>query len=562
MSNAWDKTVDFLVVGSGAGGMLGSTFAAMNRQETLVIEKSDLWGGTSATSGGAIWVPNSPVAIAQGFQDSPEEAFKYIRALSADHVPDSLISAYVQYSPDMLQWVHDNTPVRFASIPYTDYHAELPGGKEGYRTHLATEFDGRLLGEDVQTLRPASPAASLLGKIAWKFTETTTLLYRPKGWWITAAKMFLRYYGDIPQRLRSKKDRFLTLGNCLMGGLRYAHKKAGGQLWLNTRMLELIYENGRVTGAKVLKDGKELRIGARKGVLLSTGGFERNPSMRAEHLKGSPEPVRSGSQINNTGDSIVAGKAIGASVASLDSAWWGPVWSIPGEDRGRLATIERALPHCIIVDQNGHRFLNEAASYHITGGHMREHNLKTGAAYPCWFIFDANYRWKYPTGPLLPMIPDWAHPSNVQASFKKADSVVELAAKIGMSAAALKGTVDRFNRFALQGKDEDFGRGDASYDKFYGDPRMQPNPSLGQIVKAPFYAMPIYPGDIGSNGGLVINEHGQVMSESGAPIPGLYAAGNTTASVMGRSYPGAGATLGPAMTFGYLAARHAAGVNA
>ncbi len=562
MSIAWDKTVDFLVVGSGAGGMLGSTFAALNRQETLVIEKSDLWGGTSATSGGGIWIPNSPVAIAQGFQDSHEEAFKYIRALSADHVPDSLINAYVQYSPDMLQWVHDNTPVRFASIPYTDYHAELPGGKEGYRTHLAMEFDGKLLGEDVQTLRPASPAASLLGKIGWKFTETTALLYRPKGWWITAAKMLLRYYGDIPQRLRSKKDRFLTLGNCLMGGLRYAHKNAGGELWLNTKMLELVYENGRVTGAKVLKDGKELRIGARKGVLLSTGGFERNPAMRAENLKGSPEAVRSGSQINNTGDSIIAGQAIGAAIANMDSAWWGPVWSIPGEDRGRLATIERALPHSIIVDQNGHRFLNEAASYHIVGGQIREHNLKTGAAYPTYFIFDANYRWKYPTGPLLPMIPDWAHPSNVQASFKKADSIVELAAKLGMSAATLKGTVDRFNKFAAQGKDEDFGRGDASYDKFYGDPRMQPNPSLGQLVKAPFYAMPLYPGDIGSNGGLVINENGQVMSESGEPIPGLYAAGNTTASVMGKSYPGAGATLGPAMTFGYLAARHAAGINA
>ena len=172
MSSVWDKSVDFLVVGSGAGGLLGATFAAVNHQETLVIEKSHLWGGTSATSGGAVWIPNSPVAIAAGAQDSPEDAFKYIRALTADNVPDSQVNAYVEHSPRMLQWVHENTPVRFISIPYTDYHAELPGGREGYRTHLPLEFDGKLLGEDVQTLRPASPAASLLGRVNWKFTET------------------------------------------------------------------------------------------------------------------------------------------------------------------------------------------------------------------------------------------------------------------------------------------------------------------------------------------------------------------------------------------------------
>jgi 3-oxosteroid 1-dehydrogenase len=558
----WDESVDILVVGSGAGALTAALRAALSGASVLVIEKSDLWGGSSATSGGGIWIPDSHLAQQAGITDSIDAAFSYVRALSADNVPDTNISAFVQSAARMLRWLEDNTPVRYLSIPYTDYHAELPGGKaEGFRTHLPKPMDGRLLGDAVQTLRPASPAASLFGRINWDFTETNLLLHRPKGWSRTLLKMLARYYLDFGQRLRSSKDRYLTLGNALIGGLRIATDRAGVAIWLNAPLTELVRENGAVTGAIVSRNGNGVRVAAKRAVILAAGGFEQNPQMRKQYLKVA-DPVLSGGQVNNTGDAIRVAMEIGAATMNMDSVWWAPVFSLPGEDRGRLSTIERALPGGIIVNQAGQRFMNEAASYHLAGMRMSEADAPGRGTNPSFMIFDATFRHRYPVGPLLPLLPDWLQARKVRSVMTKAPTIVGLAAKIGVPADTLEKTVRIFNELARRGEDPEFHRGEAAYDRFYGDPRATPNPCLAPIETPPFYAFPIHPGDIGTNGGLATDEHARVLDSNGAVIAGLYAVGNTAASVMGRSYPGAGSTLGPAMTFGYLAAGHATGANA
>ncbi|QKS01434.1 FAD-dependent oxidoreductase [Sphingomonas sp. CL5.1] len=558
----WDKEVDVLVVGSGAGGLLSALVAADAHADVLVIEKEPLWGGTSATSGAGIWIPASDQAAAVGFHDKVEDAFAYVRALSADNVPDANIRAYVSNAAPMLRWLTQHTPIEYHAFPYPDYHAENPGGSPtGYRTHMPLPIDGRQLGRDVETLRFASPAASLFGYLNWHFDETYMLLFRAKGWQMHLAKSLARYWFDLPFRLRSRKDRRLTLGNALLGGLRIALNRQNVPVWLETPMRELVEKDGRIAGVVVEHRGRPMRIGARRGVVLAAGGFDKNQAMRDAYAPSYPRALYSGGTSGNTGDSIRAGMAVGAATMNMQSAWAAPVFYVPGEDRGRLCTIERALPGCIMVNQSGARYLNEAASYHIVGQQMAARQREHRDADPSWMIFDHDFRHKYPMGPLLPLVPDALQSRGVRKILRKGRTIEELAAKIGADAATLAATVARFNAGAVKGEDPDFHRGEAAYDKMYGDPRVTPNPSLAPMVKGPFYAMPIHPGDIGTNGGLVTDERARVIDGAGKPIAGLYAVGNNAASAMGESYPGAGVTIGPALTFGYLAARDLTGTN-
>ncbi|MBS0474255.1 MAG: FAD-dependent oxidoreductase [Proteobacteria bacterium] len=559
---SWNKEVDVVVVGSGAGGLLAALVAARNHAQVLVVEKDRQWGGTSATSGGGIWIPGSDQAKAAGFEDDLDDAFKYVRALSADNVPDDLIRAYVDNAAPMLRWVTANTEIVYTAQPYPDYHAENPGGSAtGFRTHLPEMFDGTLLGADLKTQRFPSPAASLFGYLNWTFTETYQILYRGKGWLTGLARNLAKYWFDWPLRFTSRKDRRLTLGNALTGGLRVALNEAGVPVWLRTPMQELVSENGAVVGLVVLRDGKPYRIRARKGVVLATGGFDKNQQMRETHAPLYRNASLSGGVTSNTGDGIVTGQAVGAGTRNMHSAWAAPVFYLPGEDRGRLVTIERALPGCIMVNQKGRRYLNEAASYHIVGQQMAQQHRDHGDASPSWMVFDHRYRHSFPMGPLLPLVPDWMQSGAVKQVLKKGRTIEELAEAMGVDPATLALTVARFNQGAVKGEDPEFHRGEAAYDKMYGDYRHQPNPCLRPLSEGPFYAMPIYPGDIGTNGGLTTNARAQVVAEDGKPIKGLYAVGNTTASAMGESYPGAGVTIGPAMTFGYIAARELTGAN-
>jgi 3-oxosteroid 1-dehydrogenase len=562
MTSNWDKEVDVVVVGSGAGGMLSALVAAKNRAEVLIVEKDRRWGGTSATSGGGIWIPGSDQARAAGFEDNLDDAFRYLRALSAPNVPDANIRAYVDNGANMLRWVTANTRVVYTAQPYPDYHAENPGGSvTGYRTHLPEMFDGTLLGADLKTQRFPSPAASLFGYLNWTFAETYQLLYRGKGWATGLARNMAKYWFDWPFRFSSRKDRRLTLGNALTGGLRLALNEAGVPLWLSTPMRELVREEGRVVGLVVERNGKPFRIRARKGVVLAAGGFDKNQAMRTANAPLYSSAQLSGGVTSNTGDSIVAGQAVGAATMNMHSAWAAPVFYVPGEDRGRLVTIERALPGCIMVSQSGTRYLNEAASYHIVGQQMARRHAEHGDASPSWMVFDARYRHDFPMGPLLPLVPDWLQSSGVRKIMKKGRTIAELAKAMGVDPAQLDQTIGRFNASAAKGEDPEFHRGEAAYDKMYGDYRHQPNPCLRPLTEAPFYAMPIYPGDIGTNGGLSTNARAQVVDGEGNAIAGLYAVGNNAASAMGESYPGAGVTIGPAMTFGYIAARDMTGAN-
>jgi 3-oxosteroid 1-dehydrogenase len=556
-SQQWDETFDLVVVGSGAGGMTAALVAAANKAKVVIIEKSELFGGTSATSGGTIWVPATHLAEAAGQQDTVEEGFQYIRALSAPNVTDERIRAFTRTGREMVRWLEDNSEVRFRAVPYTDYHAEVQGGKMGFRTHDPVPLDGRRLGDDLARMRAPSPATIFLNRISWVVEETHPLLFRPKGWWKTLLRVLWRYYGDVGQRLRSSRDRFLTLGNALVGRFKLSLDARGVPLWMKTTLVDLVAENGKVTGVIVERDGRTLRLQARQGVVLAAGGFERNAEMRTAYLKGSDNPGWSGSQVNNTGDGIRLGQKLGAKLINMHSAWWAPSIKIPGEDRARMVTFERALPGSIVVNQAGRRYQNEAASYHICGQGMIDANTPDAGTIPSWMIFDSKYRHKFPVGPILPMVPDFLLPSNVRSILYKANTWAELAAKIGVPASALTETVEKFNAGAHRGKDPEFGRGDAAYDRYYGDHAQQPNPNLRALTEGPFYAVPLWPGDIGTNGGVDTNEFAQVLNTDDRPIPGLYAVGNMAATVMGYCYPGAGGTLGPAMTFGYIAARHA-----
>jgi 3-oxosteroid 1-dehydrogenase len=558
----WDKEVDILVVGSGAGGLLSALVASEHHADVLVIEKESEWGGTSATSGGGIWIPASDQAREAGFEDSVDDAFKYVRALSKDNVPDANIRAFVTQAAPMLRWMGEKTDIIYCAFPYPDYHAENPGGSPtGYRTHMPLPMDGKILGKDVETLRFASPAASLFGYLNWHFDETYIMLFRAPGWWWHLTKSLARYWFDLPFRFKSRKDRRLTLGNALVGGIRMALNKRKVPIWLNSPMQELIEEKGAVTGAVISHEGKTVRIRARKGVILAAGGFDKSAAMRMDNAPLYQNTVYSGGTTGNTGDSIRAGVDVGAETMNMQSAWAAPVFYVPGEDRGRLCTIERALPGCLMVNQKGERYLNEAASYHIVGQQMAKREAEHKDASPSWFVFDHEYRHKYPVGPLMPIMPDWFQRGEVQDILKKGRTLGELAQEIGVEADTLSATIQRYNDGAAKGEDPDFHRGEAAYDKMYGDPRVTPNPCLRPLSKGPFYAMPIYPGDIGTNGGLLTDDRARVVGTNGKPIAGLYAIGNNAASTMGESYPGAGVTIGPALTFGYIAARDALGVN-
>ncbi|WP_174291089.1 FAD-binding protein [Sphingomonas bacterium] len=555
----FDKEVDLLVVGSGAGALVAALRASRAGADVLVVEKGAMWGGTSATSGGGIWIPGSHLAAAAGHADDLDDAFGYVRALTADNVADDQIHAFVDNGHRMIAWIEREADIAYAALPYPDYYPDVAGSREGFRTHLIPgAFDARKMNRAAfDTMQRASPASSLWGRINWVLAETYVALFRPKGWWKTIGKAFAGYWLDLPQRLRSPRDRRLTLGTALLGLLRNALDKTGTPLWLNSPFVSLIEEGSRIDGAVVRHEGRDLRIGARKGVILAAGGFERNAALRAEHLRVAHDPFASGSQVNNSGDALVAARATGAAVRNMDSAWWAPIFRIPGEDRSRLSTFERALPYSLIVDRTGRRYANEALSYHRFGETMQQ----VADADPSWMIFDARYRARYPAGPVIPNIPDALLSKGARQVLVKAATIAELAAGTKLDPATLAATIDRFNTMARTGTDEDFGRGQSAYDQLYGDPRVGPNPTLGPVEKAPFYAIPLHLGDIGTNGGLVTDGRARVLREDGSTIEGLYAVGNVAGSVMGYSYPGAGATLGPAMTFGFIAAADACRIN-
>jgi len=548
--------VDVLVVGSGAGGLTAAITAHEHGANVLVVEKSDSIGGTSATSGGGIWIPCNHLMAGAGQSDTPEAAKTYLKAIIGKDVSEDRIDTYVAESPKMLQFMETKAGVKYITTPYADYFPDKPGGKDGWRTLDPVPMNAAKLGKAFANLREPH-FQTKFGGFTITIPEAQKIITRQKGWQMIIVKQMLAYRLDIPMRMKTKKHRRLTGGNALVGMCLKNVMDRNIPIWREAGMTSLIETDGKVTGAVIERDGKTVKVSARQGVVLAAGGFESDPEMRAKYLATPTDTKWSGTPGTNKGDAHRAVKAVGAKLTLMDGAWWGPSVRVPGEDRARILFAERALPGIYIVNGKGERYLNEGASYDVVGRQMQKHPEDS------WIVFDRRAREKYAVGPLFPtqVYPDKKWSEGVQAIVKKSDTIAGLAERIGVNPKGLQNTVERVAKFSESGVDEDFAKGGNAYDRYYGDPTIKPNPCLAPLAKAPFYAFQIYPGDIGTKGGIDVDVNARALNTQGKPIDGLYAIGNCSSSVMGHSYPGAGSTLGPAMTFGYLAAKHAMGVN-
>ena len=543
---------DVVVVGSGGAGMTAALAAAHRGLSVVVVEKTDWFGGSTARSGGGIWVPGNEVLRQAGVRDSPEQARAYLAYVAGDCVPAERRQALLAYGPEMLAFVRASTPVDFAWVPnYSDYYPEAPGGLAQGRSVEPRPLDGRVLGGELARLSP--PYLPAPDGVTITQAEYRWLSLGPRH-----PRAVLATVTVIARAARTRLlgQRMLTLGQALAAGLRAGLMATDVPVWLGTPMTGLHLEDGRVTGVRVIRDGRATLVRAARGVVLAAGGFERNEQMRARYQRPPIGVDWTTGAVGNTGDAIAAGEAAGGALDLMDDAWWGPAIPLPGGPFFCLA--ERSLPGCILINGAGQRFVNESAPYVDAVHAMYDGHSPAVPHIPAWLIADQRYRDRYVFAGLPPRRPlprRWYQSGVVH----RAPGLSELAGQIGVDAEAMAKTVARFNEFAEAGRDEDFGRGDSAYDRYYGDPRRRPNPCLAPLHRPPFYAVKIVPGDLGTKGGLRTDERARVLRDDGTAIAGLYAAGNASAAVMGHSYAGAGATIGPAMTFGYIAALDLAG---
>ena len=546
-----DAVHDVVVVGAGGAGMAAALAAASQGLDTLLIEKSGYFGGSTARSGGGVWIPGNYALRDAGEADDLArelaDSKRYLDAIVGDVVPKVRRDTFIDRGPEVMDFLRAHTPVRFSWVPeYSDYLPESPGGRSRGRSVEPVPMDARFLGEELGRLHPpyTKAPANLIVTQA-DFRKISLGLRTVKGP-LTMLRVVL---SRVVSSLRGRK--MFAMGNALVIGLRQGLIEAGVPVEYDTELVDLVVEDGRVTGVRVLHDGVQRVVRANAGVILGSGGFEKNLELRERYQ---PKPTSidwTTGAPSNTGGGHLAGMDAGAEVALMDDAWWGPTIPLP---RGPwFALAERNLPGSIIVNSAGRRFMNEALPY-VEAVHEIYRGEQTGVPHvPAWMIIDQRYRNRYLFAGLSPRQPfpgRWYE----FGTLKKADTLEALAVEIGVPAEGLRETVERFNGFARTGVDEDFHRGESAYDKYYSDPTVKPNPSLHAIDQGPFYAVKIVPGDLGTKGGLVTDERARVLRPDGSVIAGLYAAGNVSAAVMGHTYAGPGATIGPALVFGYLAA--------
>ena len=549
------ETYDVVVVGAGAAGLSAAITAAAQGLSTVIIEKSPYWGGSTSRSGGGVWIPNNSVLERDGVDDTPERAREYVKAIIGEHAREDRIDAYIDRGPEALEFLMKHAPLDLEWVKgYSDYYPEAPGGRLGGRSVEPRPFDARALGDDLDTLHPQytkAPLNMVVLQSDYRWLNTGMRHWRGP---LRMAKVGGRFFWA-----RSRGKKLIAMGAALAAELLLGVRQAGVPLRLNTGLVDLLTDDGRVVGVTAESDGRRFDIRAERGVILACGGFERNAEMRRKYQR---EPIGSDwttGAPSNTGDGINASLKIGAAVSLMDDAWWGPTIPLP---RGPwFALSERSVPGTFIVNMRGERFMNESLPYveavhQMYGG---EFGLGDGPGenVPSWLIFDQTCRNRYlfaGVNARQPLPKKWFESGVVV----KADTITELADKIGVPAGSLNATTERFNGFAKNGVDADFHRGESGYDHYYGDITNKPNPSLGPVRKAPFYAVKMVPGDLGTKGGIETDATGRALRPDGSVIEGLYAAGNTSAPVMGHTYAGPGATIGPALVFGYLAALDAA----
>jgi 3-oxosteroid 1-dehydrogenase len=555
-STDFDREVDVLIVGSGAAGLVAALTAADAGLSTLVIEKSTYFGGSSARSGGGAWVPNAPVLVREGQRDDPQQIIEYLETLAGDRVSRERIERYVEAGPQVMSFLEGQSKYLadgfFWIQGYSDYHPELGGNPLG-RGVWARPIDRRLLGDEMEYLHPGVKRMQLpLG--AWITSVDLHDLLAVRWGGIRYKKILLKLAYRIA-RARLLGERIGVSGQALMTRLRLATREQDIDLWRETPMEALIVDgDDRVIGVEVKRNGGTLRIRARRGVVLASGGFDHDLAMRRRYQPGIDHDWSLGSPTNE-GDGIKAGEGLGAAVDLMEDAWWMP--TMPAVDGTLVGLVaERQYPGQFIVNGAGERFVNEAAPYVVfCQTQLRGH--QTGVSHiPAWMITDER-SWK--RNIIAGHFPGSRFPKKWHelGSAHTAPTLEALAAKIDVPPAALVATADRYNGFVRAGSDEDFHRGDSPYDNYYGDHRLK-NPNLAEVTEGPFYAFALTPGDLGTKGGLLTDVDGRVLREDGSAIAGLYAAGNASASVMGTKYAGPGATLGPAMAFAWLAVRHLA----
>ena len=542
---------DALIVGSGAAGLTAALTARSEGLETLIIEKTEKIGGTTAYSGGVMWVPNNHLMEQAGLEDSTLMAMDYLRSTVGNRVSEERLLGFVENAPRMLRKLTDEGHLEveiFEDFP--DYRAEVRGGVLSGRSVEPKVFSGKKLGEVFGSMRArkfSSPVVGTMNELRRLAVFKTNFLGALKSWRVFARTIFDKIFGS----------QYVSSGRALTSWLTFSAKKIGVGFKLKYRLTELIEENGKVIGARVESDKAErLEIFARKGVVLASGGFEHNLEMRSEYLGKYAAIDRSSGAEGNEGDAIVSAKAIGAAVDLMEDAWWAPTFMVPGVGP-QIVIFERGKPGQIVVDQQGNRFANEAQPYNDFVKAMFDSLVVDEEMTSCFMVFDQNFRDRYPLATMMPGITPEKY---LKSGFVlRANSIEELAKTIGIEPSNLTSTIERFNAMAVAGKDEDFGRGDFAFDRFSGDEIAKPNSCLAPLDRAPFYAIEMFAGDLGTKGGLLTDKSARVINQGGQPIPGLYAVGNCSASAMGHFYPGAGGTIGPAMTFGYVAGMHMAG---
>ncbi|MFE6924194.1 3-oxosteroid 1-dehydrogenase [Nocardia sp. NPDC057663] len=545
-----DREYDVVVVGSGAAGMTAALAAAHNGLSVVLLEKAAHYGGSTARSGGGVWIPGNKALKASGRPDDREDARTYLHSIIGDVVPAEKIDTYLDRGAEAFDFVLDHTPLKMKWVPgYSDYYPEAPGGLGQGRSCEPTPFNGKVLGAELANLEPPYAKAPLnVVVMQADFVRLNLIKRHPKGM-MRALRVGARTY-----LAKFTGKHLLGMGQAIIAAMRKGLLDAGVPVLLNTPLTDLVVTDGKVTGVKATVDGESVTFTARYGVVLGSGGFEHNADMRAKYQRQPITTEWTTGAAANTGDGIVAGMAAGATVGFMEDAWWGPTIFKGGKPWFALA--ERNLPGTIMVNDRGERFGNESAPYveavHTMYGGEYGQGAGPGENVPAWLVFDQRYRNRYIFAGLQPgqRFPSrWLENDNIV----KADTIEELAERIGVPVESLSATVTRFNGFAAAGKDDDYGRGNSHYDRYYGDPTVKPNPCLAEISQGPFYAAKMVPGDLGTKGGLVTDTAGRVLREDDSVIDGLYAAGNTSAPVMGHTYAGPGATIGPAITFAYLA---------
>lgn len=548
----FDETFDFVVVGSGGGSMCAALMMRAAGKSVLVLEKTSLVGGTTATSGGVMWIPNNPFMKRDGVADSLEAATAYLDAVVGDHndTPGATRERRRQYlveGPKMIDFLISQGigMTRISSWP--DYYDDLPGGSAAGRTVVADLFDVNRLGAWKDRLRP-----NFLPLMA-TLEEALTLPHFKKSW---KAKRNMARIGLRTVFAKLQGKHYVTAGAALQGALLHAALERGAEVRTDNAVRELIDDGSKVIGVVVDAGGKTQRIGAQIGVLVNAGGFARNQAMRDMHQPGTSAKRTSVAE-GDTGEMIQEMQRHGAAVAQMDAYIGGQLSIPPGAEEAPVKPGAQGLtaaPHAILVDSSGARYLNEGGSYTDYCRAMFERD-KVVPALPSWAIFDHRVLRDYMVAGSMPgrKKPDSWH----DVYLRTADTIEALAVKLNIPPETLRATVDRFNEFVTAGRDEDFGRGGRAYDRWLGDPFHGPNATLGDIAQGPFHAVPVMPGDVGTLGGVVTDVEGRVLREDGWPIGGLYATGVSAASVMGRTSPGAGVNVGPSLVWGFVSARHA-----